>query len=229
MFLLPKEDHSRIAAALQQLRAWNPTWKPAFVVIDKSEAELKALPTVFGSSGSGFQIILCNFHRLQAVWRWLNNEAHTPSMTYDNRRKIFIAFQGLGEIWQPSHYNNLRQYFKETVVKDQQAVAEYFEGNWFNCEKQWALCFRRANFNGMNTNNACESVNRSVKAVLLHCFDKWVDTIFKTFVTSIVTNSNLNGVSQTSNRTKTTRCSPQLNRLIAQGTTGWTWQRIVTT
>ena len=70
-------------------------------------------------------------------------------------------------------------------VKGYKELAQYFEANWFACEKLWAKCFHQYDCNNMYTNNACESVNRSIKSILQHCIDKWVDTVLKAMLTTI--------------------------------------------
>lgn len=62
-----------IAEALGILCMWNPEWQPQHVMIDKSDAEQSAVEQTFGGSTA---ILLCDFHRLQAWWRWLNDGKH---------------------------------------------------------------------------------------------------------------------------------------------------------
>jgi hypothetical protein len=61
-----------IAEALRMFRTWNPDWQPRYVMADKSDAEKNALTAVFPES----TLLLCDFHRLQAWWRWINDSQH---------------------------------------------------------------------------------------------------------------------------------------------------------
>ncbi len=51
-----------------RLREWNPSWKPKHVMVDKSEVEIGAIEDAFDGEVSP---LLCDFHRLQAQWRWI--------------------------------------------------------------------------------------------------------------------------------------------------------------
>jgi hypothetical protein len=46
-FITQAETAEHISEALQQLRTWNPEWKPKFFMTDYSEAELLALEQSF--------------------------------------------------------------------------------------------------------------------------------------------------------------------------------------
>lgn len=54
---------------LNRLLEWNPTWKPKFFNIDKSQAEINAINSVFPDA----RILLCDFHRSQSQQRWLKS------------------------------------------------------------------------------------------------------------------------------------------------------------
>lgn len=55
-----------------RLKGFNPDWKPAYFMVDKSDAEKAAILMVF----PGALVLLCDFHRLQAWNRWLINRDH---------------------------------------------------------------------------------------------------------------------------------------------------------
>jgi hypothetical protein len=73
IFFIEEETTEMIAEALSTVQAWTPTWQPEYVMVDKSDAEIGAVEAVFGE---GTSVLLCDFHRLQAWHRWINNNEH---------------------------------------------------------------------------------------------------------------------------------------------------------
>jgi len=72
VFLLEQEDGSRIAEALKLISSWNPTWHPKYFMLDKSDAEFNAVKAAQPDS----KVLLCDFHRLQAWYRWIRDSKH---------------------------------------------------------------------------------------------------------------------------------------------------------
>ena len=67
MAVVEDEAGETVAEALQQLRLLKPSWQPQYIMMDKSDAELNAVSDVFPDDTP----LLCDFHRLQAWWRWI--------------------------------------------------------------------------------------------------------------------------------------------------------------
>eukprot|EP00983_Pelagomonas_calceolata_P077370 1153830-Pelagomonas_calceolata.AAC.1 len=68
MFIVQREDSSTIAQALKLIKQWSLNWNPKNFMVDKSKAEENAIAEAFGD---GVKILLCDFHRLQAWWRYI--------------------------------------------------------------------------------------------------------------------------------------------------------------
>ena len=63
------ETEATVTSVLRTLKAWNPGWRPAHFMLDKCDAEINSVRAVFSKT----HVLLCDFHRLQAWWRWINN------------------------------------------------------------------------------------------------------------------------------------------------------------
>jgi MULE transposase domain len=68
VFFTEDETSDTICAALRMIKTWNPGWSPKHVMMDKSDAEQNAVQEVLPTA----KVLLCDFHRLQAWWRWIN-------------------------------------------------------------------------------------------------------------------------------------------------------------
>lgn len=66
------ETTDLIAEGLRILKSWCPSWAPKFFMTDKSSAELEAIGTALPSTIR----FICDFHRSQAIDRWVNKGAH---------------------------------------------------------------------------------------------------------------------------------------------------------
>lgn len=69
--LHPLELYS-VCPVVCRFREFNLDWNPAYLMVDKSDAERAAIRFVFPFA----IILLCDFHRLQAWNRWLINRDH---------------------------------------------------------------------------------------------------------------------------------------------------------
>jgi hypothetical protein len=72
LFFVEEENGDSIEEALNVLRTWNPGWRPSYIMIDKSDGEKNAVEAAL----AGVTVLLCDFHRLQAWWRWINDSQH---------------------------------------------------------------------------------------------------------------------------------------------------------
>lgn len=51
-----------------RLKKWNPGWNPKYFMTDFSLPEMNAILSVFACA----MVLLCAFHRLQSIERWLS-------------------------------------------------------------------------------------------------------------------------------------------------------------
>ena len=128
-----------------------------FIAMTDNCAELRdALTQVFPST----RLLLCTFHILQQVWRWINDVKH--GIHVDDKRyllqlfknalyaptenEFFIAFKTAIE--NSFKYYNYQQYMRQLYVT----------------KYSWALCYRSTEMiRGSNTNNYVESQSNVIK------------------------------------------------------------------
>lgn len=67
--MIQNEDQTAISEALSVLKEWNPEWSLKYGMVDYSTAEIGALEEQF----SGIQVYICDFHRVQAMQRWVRS------------------------------------------------------------------------------------------------------------------------------------------------------------
>jgi hypothetical protein len=64
-FIVQNEETDTIRQALIKFKDVNPAWNPKCVMLDKSAAEIAAVSSVFPQT----KVLLCDFHRIQAMQR----------------------------------------------------------------------------------------------------------------------------------------------------------------
>ncbi len=100
--------------------------------------------------------VLCVFHLLQQVWRWLHDRNH--GIAIDDRPHILLAFKQVlyaeNEDEFQSHYESL---LEDEVALKYPNFIKYISDIYEDCES-WALCYRvDLPLRGNNTNNYCEA------------------------------------------------------------------------
>ncbi len=134
---------------------------PKKIIIDDSMAERDGLRKTWHTA----DILLCTFHFLQNIWRWLLNVKH--GIDCDERqilmnlvRKLVYAKTEAELITEYSHFEN------HPFVKNYKNFNSYIANYWVR-RKEWALCFRDAVYmRGINTNNYAESGIRILKDIV---------------------------------------------------------------
>lgn len=133
-FITQAETAEYISEALQQLRTWNPEWKPKFFMTDYSEAELLALEQSF----PGVHIYLCDFHREQAWERWTNQRKH--GLSNGDRELLLHLLRECASVPSTSPESGLPSdaYYQQavkdlkdsTVWKSNEDVRVWLDTNW---------------------------------------------------------------------------------------------------
>lgn len=133
-FITQAEMAEAISEALEQLRKWNPQWKPKYFMTDYSEAELLALEQSF----PGTEIYLCDFHREQAWERWTNLRKH--GLSDSDKESLLHLLRGCANapsatpdsgIPRDAHYQQAVKDLKDSAVwKSNEAVRVWLENNW---------------------------------------------------------------------------------------------------
>lgn len=135
---------------------------PSVFMTDDSVAEINALHTVFPKSTT----LLCTFHVMQAVWRWLWDQSHEIKKA--DRRSLMQQFRDI------LYAKNIIDcnLFKEELCSSQLSAKyklflNYFEDMWKR-NSEWCHCFRAGmTTRGHNTNNIVEASIRIFKDVVL--------------------------------------------------------------
>ncbi|KAG9261345.1 hypothetical protein AMEX_G26360 [Astyanax mexicanus] len=122
-------------------------------MVDKDFAEINALSAVFPESS----ILLCWYHVLQAVNRWLSKtESGVQGDSNTQKRKEIISFFcKLKACSTVKHFKRTSAEFCKTFKK-YPSVCQYFLKNWNNIGTMWADYGRRFNHKNSETNNVIE-------------------------------------------------------------------------
>jgi len=131
--------------------------------IDDSKAEFNALKAVWPKS----VILLCAFHVLQSVWRWLWEAKNT--IKNEHRQHIMLLFKQALYCKNEIEFDELCDILlSDNVVILYDNFVKYFNVQWAKRKEIWALCFRVDLFTrGHHTNNYVESAIRIFKEVIL--------------------------------------------------------------
>ena len=114
------------------------------------------------------QVLLCDFHRLQAWWRWLNKSDHGVGAT--RKKAVFGALMRVADAETIDSFAARWAAFQSSVdYVSNILLQKYLRDEWLPCKEMWARCYRQAYHGGINTNNHQEAMNR----VLKHKFLKW--------------------------------------------------------
>lgn len=139
--------------------AFNNIGYPKLFMTDNSLAEIEALKQVWPSSDN----LLCIFHVLQAVWRWLWTAKN--EIPQDRRSQFMSDFQTI--LYAPDLIE--MSNFYENCLDRGRAYPRwitYVQSYWLFKEK-WCLAYRSASVRGHHTNNFAEAAIRVFKDVIL--------------------------------------------------------------
>lgn len=128
---------------------------PNIFITDQSAAEINAINYIWPKSST----LLCVFHVLQAVWRWLWDSKHNIPL---EKRKILIKeFRTI--LYSESIVDAEHAYLKSTEKNlDCPNWISYIQNYW-SYRQKWCLCFRDHTSRGHVTNNYCEVAVRLFK------------------------------------------------------------------
>lgn len=133
------------------------SFHPKIFLTDNSEAEILALNKIFPNSLT----LLCIFHVLQAVWRWLWDSKH--GIPKEDRQNLMHSFR---KILYSRTYQDAEKAFYDISSTKYENWVKYVEGYWQFKEK-WCLAWRSEDSKGHYTNNFCEVSIRLFKDNIL--------------------------------------------------------------
>lgn len=139
--------------------AFNNKGHPTLFMTDHSLAEMDAIAEVWPES----KHLLCIFHVLQAVWRWLwdgKNVIH-----HSDRIQLMKSFQ---EILYSSSINDMEATYAESLKfgETYPQWRKYME-YYYSFKELWCLCYRNFQVRENHTNNLSEASIRVFKDIVL--------------------------------------------------------------
>jgi hypothetical protein len=124
---------------LNRLKAWNPGWCPTHFMVDKSAAEQSAVAAAYPQA----RILLCDFHRLQAQWRWLNS-GKSCLKNDGEKRLVFKQLRAIGEAGTTQDLSRRIEAFTSSAAyRSNSALQRYWVEHWASCLKLWVACYRQ--------------------------------------------------------------------------------------
>lgn len=153
----------------------NNSFHPKYILTDNSDAEISALNTVFPNSVT----LLCIFHVLQAVWRWLWDSKHC--IPKEDRKEMMEYFRKV--LYSRTEIDAIQAFSSNSFTKYENWV-KYLEIYW-NIKEKWCLAWRNEDSRGHYTNNFCEASIRLFKDNIL-CRVKAYNVIALIDVISVV-------------------------------------------
>lgn len=136
---------------------------PKVFMTDNCSELREALKKVWPSSTP----VLCIFHILQQVWRWLHEKKNNIDL--NDRVSLLLNFK---KILYAESQEALEQQYDSLICSDIASkypnLCKYLDAVYEDCES-WALCYRVSlPMRGNNTNNFCEAQFLVIKDEVLH-------------------------------------------------------------
>ncbi|CAB3994435.1 Hypothetical predicted protein [Paramuricea clavata] len=99
--------------------------------------------------------VLCIFHLLQQIWRWLHDRNH--GIAIEDRPHILLGFKRALYAESEGFQAEYQSLIEDEVASKYPNFIKYISDVCNDCES-WALCYRQdLPLRGNNTNNYCES------------------------------------------------------------------------
>jgi len=134
-------------------KAFYGNGQPNIVMTDNSAAEQKALGTVF----PGVKLLLCTFHILQAIWRYILNGKN--SVPNNERSEVYLKFKKMVEL-----RTEMNKAYKVLIDTTNNPKIKEYATDLFKQKEDWAFCYRKDDIlRGSNTNNISEATMRILK------------------------------------------------------------------
>lgn len=127
---------------------------PNIFLTDQSAAEINAINQVWPKS----KTLLCTFHVLQAVWRWLWDTNH--QIPKEKRKPLMKTFQN---ILYAESVVEAECAYRQGIENDEFSQWKKYLENYWSYKEDWCLCYRDSTSRGHVTNNYCEVAVRLYK------------------------------------------------------------------
>ena len=115
----------------------------------------------------GTTIVLCTFHILQQVWRWLHDKNHGIPLA--DRPHLLLLFKHILYAESENEMEDLYKILKNDVTAKTYPNFLNYVKDVYTDKQLWALCYREdLPMRGNNTNNYCESQFLVIKDEILN-------------------------------------------------------------
>lgn len=153
-------------------------WNPKIVIVDKSDAEIASVGSVWPDALKW--LCICHVHRDldRALCSHVGKSGSLvlkllfENMMYTTNRRTLKKFR--------------EKILQHPLVCDHHELQVYLKNEWFNCEEMWTMTDRQFYHKRIDTTNISESWNHTVKSILRTLQNKEVSTIFPCIVEDIL-------------------------------------------
>ena len=154
-------DALRLYLSILPNGAFGSRGYPTAVMTDDCDALRSSLQMVFPQS----TLLLCTFHVLQAVWRWLWDSKH--AVNKEVRPHYFFLVKAMLFAQSEADIEMRFQSFLDECASHPRFIK--YITHLYSRKTEWALCFRNnLLLRGNNTNNYCEAAMKIFKDKILH-------------------------------------------------------------
>ncbi len=108
-------------------------------MVDKNAAEHAAIAAAFPSA----RILLCDFHRLQAQWRWISSSKSGIKGDVVQER-LFKQLRLIGEAaTEEDACIRIASFTSCADYTSNAALQRYWRDQWAECLQHWVTCYRQ--------------------------------------------------------------------------------------
>ncbi len=116
--------------------------------------------------GDEVTVLLCDFHRKQAWWRWISTKENGVPVFI--KGDVFRALENIAVAPTAAVFNERVRAFKSgPPLSSLTELQKYFNREWLPCYELWARHERYVFHGDVNTNNYTEALNRKLKKQFL--------------------------------------------------------------
>ncbi|XP_070546630.1 uncharacterized protein [Ptychodera flava] len=163
-FVISQENEKNIHTCFEKFKITNPEVSPRAFMVDKDYKEIHVISSLYPMS----DVLLCWFHVLQAVQRWLTkSESDISGLANQDKRKAVVKYMSAMK------QCTTEEAFQEMVDEMEseipfQKCVEYLRRNWVPIGHMWAAFGRRFYHGNSETNNLIERFFLGIKYQFLH-------------------------------------------------------------
>ncbi|XP_070533937.1 uncharacterized protein [Ptychodera flava] len=162
--IISKEDKDVLERCFSKIKSKVNEIYPRVIMVDKDQTEISALSSVFPQS----DILLCWFHVLQAVHRWITKRAGGGLAGTSNAEHRNLVIQAMLKMKNCSTEEDFRQTSGKCLDEIDKAighnlVSKYLLDEWISVAHMWCHFGRKMFHEGQDTNNIAERFFHSMK------------------------------------------------------------------